>query len=546
MGVSNRRGSALPLVMITSALVFVISYVIFSMLQSRRTGTEDDLKTLQAKMLAADIVELGKYLLLYERIVYIDDPLAISSDRTATRKEILAQSYGSLASVNSFMLNACGGYDANAVEVGPLVADGSPVFCPFYLRNPLLDGKMFEEMMLKMWSTSGPVGELALSGGVLSTKNSSRKAIMGRDSAGGYKLIIDFENAVRNNDNQFIRLHLNQNIVKQMRQNGFSAKLTYTLFGPSTGFKTLSNERYVNIQADVTYGSAFNRIAVNTAYTSVLYSSTVKDFALFMIYPEDNAGLATTLFSKAVDLSASSQINGRVFFNGDIDTALTELPVFNEVVIISGKLNTAGYTFAEAQKLMSQKFRKGIVMGYPVKRLINDGECVSGMPTANESGMYCKDPVSTGVNYNVSRYVQNLGNICSTLKVEFNSGAYVYNTTGVVDAMKIEQCKGSAPGKVFLSGGADRVTVGGSHAYIVTPVRNLKLGIGNMYGVVLGGHISGNGSKIYSLGALRTGLPGIASTNDLTAITSEARTIMAGVGVPLISVPLIKEANVGK
>jgi hypothetical protein len=67
-----------------------------------------------------------------------------------------------------------------------------------------------------------------------------------------------------------------------------------------------------------------------------------------------------------------------------------------------------------------------------------------------------------------------------------------------------------------------------------------------MYGVVLGGYVSGTGAKIYSLGALRTGLAGIASAADLTAISAEAGRIMAGVGVPLISVPLIKEANVGK
>lgn len=543
--IRNKRGSSLPLVMIISALVFVFSYVIFNLLQSRRQGTEDDLRVLQAKMLAADIAELGKYMLLYERVVYINDVLNVDSARVATRRDMLAQSYGSLAAANSFMMNACGGYDANAVEIGPLRADNSPVFCPFYLRNPLMDGKMFEDMMLTMWSIGGQVGELVMKGGVLSTQNTTRSPILTKDSSGAYALSIDLDSAIRNPNNQFIRLHLNQNIVQKMRQDGFSAKLVFTLFGPSTGFRTLSNERFVNVQAEVSFGTTLNTKSVSVSETAILYSTTVKDFALFMMYPEDGAGNPTTLFSKAVELDKTSQINGRVLFNGDIDTNLEELPVFNETVIISGTVNTSGFTFERARELMTQKFRKGIVMGFPIKLLINDGECVAGMPTSNDSSMYCVEK-GTGLPYNLTKYIDNMGNICSKLPVSFAAGEFTFDTSKVVDPVIKEQCKGSAPGKVWLSGGVRSVSVSGSHAYVLSPIKTLIMAAGgNLYGTVLGGHIRGSKVKIYSLGALRPGLPGIASDKDLGNISAESGKIMAGVGVPLINVALIKEAKIG-
>ncbi|KYG63068.1 hypothetical protein AZI86_15220 [Bdellovibrio bacteriovorus] len=546
MRVLNRKGSSIPLVMIISALVFIFSYVIFNLLQSRRQGTEDDLRVLQAKMLAADIVELGKYMLLYERVVYVNDILNVDNSRIATRREMLNQSYGSLVAANSFMMNACGGYDANAVEIGPLRADNSPVFCPFYLRNPLMDGKMFEDMMLQMWSIGGQVGELVMRGGVLATQNATRSQIFTKNGAGSYSLTIDLDSAIRNPNNQFIRLHLNQNIVEKMRQDGFSAKLIFTLYGPSTGFRTLTNERYVNVQADVSFGTSLNKKNASVSETAILYSTTVKDFALFMMYPEDSAGQPTTLFSRAVELNSTSQINGRVLFNGDIDNSLESLPIFNEVVIISGSVNTAGYTFARARELMSQKFRKGIVMGFPIKLLINDGTCVSGLPTSNDSSMYCVEK-GTGLPYNLTKYIDNMGNICSKLPVNFSGGEFTFDTSTVIDPVIREQCKGSAPGKVWLSGGVRNVSVAGSHAYILSPVKNLIMSAGgSLYGTVMGGHIRGTNVKIYSLGALRPGLPGIASSTDLGAISGESGRIMAGIGVPLINVALIKEAKIGE
>lgn len=554
MYVQNKKGSALPMVMIIAGLVAVFSYVIFGMLQSRRSSTEDELRALQAKMLAADIVELGKYLFLYERVIYLTDPLTISAAREATRKDFLNQSYGSLAPANSFMINACGGYDATAKEIGNFMANGSQVFCPLYLRNPLLDGSMFEDMLLEMWSrgnrtVSQNTHILRMSANGFVSVPTTRKAVLERDAAGAYTFSIDLENAIQSSNDQFIRLHLNQNIIQMMRQNSFKAKLTYTIFGNSTGFTTLSNERFITVEADVSYGNALSQRSVNVVEPLIMYSSTVKDFAIFIMYPTTSAGNPTTKFSESVILGgASTKVNGRVFFNGDIDTPLANLPTFNEVVVISGKINVSGLSTEQARTLMAEKFKKGVVTGFPVKRLINDGECLPGLPTANLSGMYCKNPQNLAVNFGIGDYIKNLGNICSNLPVKYTNGVYRYDLTNNKDPIRKEQCTGSAPEKIFLSGGSDSVTVTGSYAFIVSPIKSLIAGAdANIYGTIFGGYIrAGSGSRFYSLGTLRKGLPGIASDIALNEITSESERILTGVGVPLLNLPLVKDAAIGK
>lgn len=547
MFIRNKRGSAIPLVIVIAGLVSVMSYVTVSMLQSRRSSSEDDLRVLQAKMLAADLVELGKYFILYERLIFLDDPLSNDANRAAIRREFLQQSYGSLASANAFMINVCGGYDSNAVEVGTFKAAGAQVFCPYYLRNPLMDGHMFEDMMLTMWSRNGVSGELTVNGDNFVTRSVNRDRIMTKDASGGYVMEMDFSDSIKSSDDQFIRLHLNQNIIRTMRQNGFSAKLKFSFYGPSSGFKTLSNERYVNVQADVTFGSAFSMKSVNTAESLIVYSTSVKDFALFMMYPEDVSGNRTTQFSQAVKIGNSSRVNGRVFFNGDIDTPLDQLPTFSETVVISGDVNTAGFTYDQAKNLISQKFPKGIVTRFPVTRLINDGPCIPGYNVSNGSGMDCKSEFNHSVPFNAQMYIQRLNNLCSNLTVTYGAGVYNYDVTSPEGAAKKELCHGSAPKKIILSGGANRVNVSGSHAYVISPVKTfIASGSTNIYGTILGGYVqSGNNSKFYSMTALRTGLPGIPDENSLRDLSLEAERVMAGVGVPLVNLTLVKEAGIG-
>jgi hypothetical protein len=435
------------------------------------------------------------------------------------------------------------------VEVGTFVANSTPVFCPLYLRNPLMDGDMFEDMMLDMWSRSGVSGQLVYSGGNLVTNSVTRTAIMSKDATGAFVVEVDFADVIQNADNQFIRLHLDQNIVKSMRQNGFSAKLRFKLFPTSSGYKTMSNERYVTVESEVMYGSALDRKYVNVNESIILYTTTVKDFAIFMMYPETVSGVLSNKSSLTMNLGGpSSKIYGRVFFNGDIDTPLENLPEFNELVIISGNLIVNGKTFDQARTLIAKKFKKGLVVRFPVKRLVNDGECIAGLKTANQSGMFCKDNLNPAVNADTSTYIRNLGNICSGLKVTYKSGDFTYDYTGVVNPIIKEQCKGSEPEHVILSGGSTTVNVTGSYAFIVSPVKTLISGSAtNIYGTIFGGHLeTKDGSRFYSLSALRKGLPGIASDADLSAISSEAERVSAGVGVALLNLPLVRQATNGK
>ncbi len=546
----GRKGSALTIVIIVTAVFAVASYVILNFVQSRRGGSEDEIRFLQAKMIAGDIVELGKYFLAYERVIFLDNPLAMNSGRLELLKDFSQQSYGSLVATNAFLLNSCGGYDANAVEVGDLKAGGQATFCPFFVRNPLMDGAMFEDMMLKMWSRSGSVGVLGMADGVLQTTSSTRQAIMTKDSSGGYSLTINLDEVLKSPDNQFIRLHTDQNIIKMLQSGAFDAKLIFTFYSTSAGFETVSNERYVTIRSEVNYGSSLFRRSANASESMILYSSTVKDFSIFMMYPETSAGAKTRKFSQAMNLGGSeSKVSGRVFFNGDIDVPLTDLPVFNEIVIISGDLLVDSTLNPETYRaLMREKFRKGLIVRFPVEKLINDGECVAGIIMANQSSMYCKKPLAPTQDFGISDYISNLGNVCSSLKVKIDSGAYTYDTAGNTNSMIQEYCKGSEPEKLFLSGGADGVEVVGSHAYIVSPVKSLTVkSAANIYGTIFGGHIQAlAGTKFYSLSALRKGFPGIASDKDLAAISGEGTRVQAGVGVPLLNLPLIKKPYLGK
>lgn len=546
----GKKGNALTIVLIITALFAVMSYVILNFVQGRRGSSEEEIRFLQAKMIASDIVELGKYFLAYDRVVFMDDPLGMTAGRQAIQKDFSQQSYGSLVANNSFLLNACGGYDANAAEIGDFKADGQTVFCPYFVRNPLMDGVMFEDMMLSMWARSGAVGVLSMSGGVLETKSGTRTAIMTKDGSGAYSLTISLNEALKNPDNQFIRLHADQNILKMLKSGSFEAKLIFTFYSASAGFETISNERYVTIRSEVNYGTSLFKRSASASESLILYTSTVRDYAIFMMYPETSGGLKTRKFSEAMKLGGNtSRVNGRVFFNGDIDVPLTDLPVFNEIVVISGDLQVPPtVNFEQQRALMKEKFRKGLIVRFPVEKLINDGECVSGIPMSNQSGMYCKRTMVPTENFGISDYIINNGSACSNLKAKVNSGAYMYETAGSTLASAQEICKGSAPERLFLSGGVNDVEVVGSHAYIVSPVRNLKVqSAANIYGTIFGGYIEAlAGSKFYSLSSLRKGLPGIASDVDLAAISGEGSRVQAGVGVPLLNLPLIKKPYLGK
>ncbi len=546
----GRKGNALTIVLMITAMFALVSYFILSFVQSRRGNTEEELRFLQAKLLAGDIVELGKYFLAYEKVIFMDNPLAMSENRRIVLTDFAQQSYGSLAANNSFLLNACGGYDANASEVGDFKANGELVFCPYFVRNPLMDGAMFENMMLKMWSRSGSVGVLSMSGGVLETKTTSRPAIMQKTESGAYELTIDLKKVLADSDNQYVRLFSDEKLVRSFRDGSFDAKMVYTFYSSSAGFETISNERYVTVRAEVNYGPPLFRRSASASESLIMYTSSVKDFALFIIYPETSSGLPTKKFSESMKLGGTdSRVNGRVFFNGDIDVDLAALPVFTETVVISGDIvvNTS-LSQEDYRKLMREKFRKGLVVRFPVEKLINDGACVAGIVMANQSGMFCKRPLVPTENFGISDYISNLRNVCSDLKVTVNNGAYKYLNTNATDSMSVLNCEGSAPEKLFLSGGAMDVEVSGSHAYIVSPIKKISIKApANIYGTILGGYVEAQpGTKFFSLSSIKKGMAGIASDTDLAAVSSEGARIQEGVGVPLLNLPLIKKPYLGK
>src|SRR5690606_36002504 len=140
-----------------------------------------------------------------------------------------------------------------------------------------------------------------------------------------------------------------------------------------SGLATETATRYFEVSSIVeTAGSVLTTKMVKRQ-SLVLHPATPRDFALFVMYPTRSDGnTPTRLWSQAVQIPATSQIYGRVYFNGDIDVPLQNLPTFHEVVVISGKVPNA---FLSDVAGMRNKFRKGLIANMSAAMYFQTGRC---------------------------------------------------------------------------------------------------------------------------------------------------------------------------
>lgn len=546
----TQRGSALTITLTATAVLSIAGYFLVSFLNVQRSTREDEIQHIQARGLALDVVEIGKYFLAYEKVVFIDDSLSSNPSRKKSLDSLISQGIGSVEPASDFLSNACGGYDIDAVGIGDFKVKGESVFCPLYLRSPLFDGVMLENLLFRMWANDGDTQLLTVDGTSVVSKGGFKKtAIFKQEKNGSYLLELDLTESVLNPTSSRLRLGVDQNFINTLKASDGEVKLRYQFFTRKAGFDSVSNERFASISAVVKYGPILESKRATASESLILQSPTVKDFALFLIYPETDSGSPTQDLSKAFDFGGSgTQVFGRVFFDGDIDVDISKLPTFHEVVIISGRLrNQAKADPEKIRAMMQEKFRKGLIMNFPTDRLIKDGNCLGDYNTFNQSEMYCKKP--DGVTpFGIQDYIHNLVSMCSEFKVIGSSGNFKFDLVNPASPITVEACTDSEPGKVFISGGANNVVLSGTHAFILSPVRKtLASNTMNIYGTILGGHVSvKNNTSFYSISNLREGLVGLADKSVLAEVTTESSGILAGIGVPLINLPLFRSSAVGR
>ena len=543
-GTALQQGGALTYSIAGAAVLAIAGYMLVGLLGIQKVTREDEVFYIQAQQLVNDLAELGLYTLAYDKVVSAEKPFEFNQAQKTIIFELLDQPMGSLELRNHLIGNVCGGYDVNANQVGDLRLGNSIAFCPFYLRDPSLDGFMLEDIVFKLWKTSGPTSVFKRVGNQIVTQpGGQRQAVLRSNTSDEYILETDLTHMLTQQTESRFLLHVDQNFIQSLKSLSPQLLFRYKFHRAMRGYKTNGNERLVTIECELKYGENLRRKWVRGQHSVIYQIPAIKDFALFFMYPETSQGLPTRKFSESVILGGpNTQVHGRVFFNGDIDIDIQQLPTFSEVVIISGEITRpTSMSVEEFASILSQKFRKGLIERFPVHRLVYDNSCSDNFPAVvNQTQLYCRKPGSLTQLFNIEDYILGLTNICSNYPLNVNSGNYTYDLTTAVAPIVKETCAPSSPGKLFVSGGVMKVTISGSHAFILSPVKTLLAnGPTTIYGTVMGGHLSlPNGSKIYGLGKIKSGLPGIADDEVLRQVSREGSRILSGVGVPLRNLPL--------
>ncbi len=541
-------------VVIAAVLGIAVMFMPGSLIRRKKIAL-DDRQRFEAHLLAGDLVEIGKYFLMYERVMFTTDPLHLREAGTggaATRGECLrqvwGQSYGTFRVGEGNMKDACGITGANGSYQGDLALSCgggvlSPAkkktFCPGLLRDPNLSGDMFEEMRFQQWKDKGMVTE---------------------PQPGVYQLRIEMTNAFKpsKQDDMAVRLYHGQKFLDEMFRSGegsspLQAWLIYD-FMSGDAFKAAASERYVKVTGKLTFkGARGAGHFVERSETMMIVPTTPRDFALFVPFPDKGTLPATNdptnKFSQSMILPASVQVHGRVYFNGDVDTDLVDLPEFHEAVALSGNIKDSGGKIPGPSDLalLKQKFRKGFVTNLSAPRFMLDGDCAangatSSVPIRVSNGTNFQCLKAGGVDpYGIVDYLQPLGG-CWSLNLQITSGSRVLARVPP-SASVPSTCLAGAAGLStdYASGGFRDVTAAGTYSSIMSPAKRFTaLSNVRVYGTVLGGHVNAaSGVRFYSASSLFPGLPGIGTQAALIEANSSAAVSYHGVTVAIPNLPLI-------
>lgn len=532
MSLRNQRGSALMIIMIFLGAAASIMYVSLDVLRIGQSTAVNEESRVEAEALASDILELTKYQVFYENIIYTDalGPWNNSGTRASDIIYLLSAGLGAASANEADMLKACGGFDAKGKQIGVFNIRGIPVYCPFYLRSNLLSSLMLDQMVLQPLFVGG---------------------VMKQDKPGQFVLEITYFdkskgiNNLTGNAGKYLALDAGQNIIRyaDIRLQRVVGRIR--VMGTDSGFVAATSERYVEVSSEVQLGGGAKLVTIKRKQPLLTYPSTPRDFSLFMVYPTRSDGVTPTkLWSQSVVISSDSIIEGRVFFNGDIDVPLSQLPVFTETVVLTGDFKPA---LSKADRAaLNTKFLKGVITNYSAPRFLMSGQCSATDPSitvANGSGFNCKS--STGTPTTITDYLNRIGGACINPPATYANGSMTVNCAGQ-DAQCTVSCQAAVP-PVIVTGPRRQVALNGVYGVIAAPVDILRANTPYIYGTILGGHFEAAvKTHIYSMSAIKVGLPGIGSEDTKSNFTALFQQAGTGISVPLTNLPIVYETGTSK
>lgn len=533
----SQRGSALMIIIIILLSAASLAYISLDVLRTGVQTAMTEQTRIEAEALASDLLELTKYQLYYENVIYIDGlgPWNHSGSRGTAVQKLLASGMGSSTDADTDMLRACGGFDAKGKQIGVFKLNNLPVFCPLYLRSGLLNSTMLDQMVLQ---PQLGVGNLK------------------QDKPGQYYIdIVYFDkdlgiDNISSNTGLFLQIQVGQTLVMEAKRYLQRAAARIRIYSDAAGFTGATPERYLEVSSEVILAGSNKMIALKRRQPLLTYPSTPRDFALFMMFPSLSDGKTPTKnWSQSMKITSDSVIDGRVFFNGNIDVPIAQLPTFTETVILTGDF-VPPLTKAQRQVLPT-KFLKGIVTNYSAPRFLYSGNCSATNPSiaiANGTGFNCIN--NSGKPESIYDYVNSFGDACVNVPVSYTQGLISYDCSHAKAANCSSTCVSSTasnPVAVIVSGPRMSVNLSGTFAYISSPAAVVNNLAANVYGTILGGYFN-SPSKVHiaSLSQLKVGAPGAGSADTLASYSNLFQSAINGVSVPLSNLPIVYEEGVTK
>lgn len=484
----------------------------------------------EMEMVAGSALEIGKYLIFYEKIINLDEPLKTTS---TIQNTIVG---------DDNWLRGCGSVLPDEVKKLriPDADDGTLVFCPYIIRDSRVRGQTLETQFFESLAAN------SIESGVdVITKPS------GVD-AGEYKLKTlyfdkdDYSTTEDSTDvytSPIFKFNLEEKIKKRIE----FIKLDIYFYTEKAGFITQNTERFMKFVATVQYKPKPTLVSLytrqRTVSESVMYiPSTMKEYALFLPYPTPvqttitNADVATTRkLSEAVKMGSGSNIYGKTYFRGDIDaTNLDTLPNFQDLLVLGGTFTTIFPPNENNISKFKEKFKKGVMLHFG-DNLLMDVEPTDDMPGVfNATG-----GLESGGS--IKTYTENK---VGTFQCSSDAGGEPVNIT--ISATGVSSCGdigANASLEPLFGGGLKMVTTTSQWTFILAAARGLKISTANaeIYGTYLGGFIDAgtNNVNFYSLPAISTGLLGVVDEAGLAALNTNASTVNQGISVPLRNLGLI-------
>lgn len=517
--VNNQRGVSLVMVLALGSVFSIMALFIFDYLNNMKAASKNLELQLKAKMLSEDALELTKYLLFYERILSINYPKHLPPS-------IMNMDDG-LGGVGNWV-KACSSLD---YTVG-----GSLPVPEFKIMRA--DGVTADEVMcttdLKDFRLSGNIWNMYLE--KLSTLTDTPYT---KISPGKYKLKTIFFNPLDStNPDEFIKFNIEKKFVGFIK----SIEVDIYFYTNESGFDSVDSERFIKMVSTVKYGKkALLGIGESIALseeTLMFRASNMKNFALFMAYPDTNpANILSDSFRGRIALDKVSNVYGKTYFKRGFDfstidltnPASIDLPTFHDTVVLSGSIKNAPQPSLANIEALKQKFRRGF--------LVNVGEeYIFDTATINNLTGGLKHDLT------INQYIKNAGAVAYCIAIPALDTVKL-----VINGLDVSNCSDSnvgtwgGPFTPVKGKNIGEILVESEKAFIMAPAEKLHFtkSPGTMYGVFLGGKISGK-ADIYSLEMMREGLPGIDATNQaLKNMNLQANRTNDLIGVPLRNLPVV-------